>query len=167
MTQDDVQKWINVQNNDGDTPLHIAAKLGRLDVLEVLFKSPVFDETTRNFSGKTAEESSKNEKISAFFRVQKTRFNQKITTDLTFAIASHSVNDIISFFNGPSRANSYLNIGWFDINGPVDDNTENSLLHYAAIWESDPLMTWCLKNGADPNVRNKKGKKPIDVPSIH
>lgn len=60
--------WINSQNSDGDTPVHIAAKLGRLDSVEMLFKCPLIDETTRNYQSLTAEDIAKDDKVVLFLR---------------------------------------------------------------------------------------------------
>ena len=68
----------------------------------------------------------------------------------------------MDYFELHSRAKSYLHNGWFDINAPIDPVTEQGLLHYGAKWDDIFLLDWLLSNGADPNVTNKKGKKPID-----
>lgn len=51
---------------------------------------------------------------------------------------------------------------WFDINQPFTDQ-EDSLLHLSAQWEDSSLMDWALSNSADPNVKNKKQKRPFEV----
>ena len=66
-------------------------------------------------------------------------------------------------FDQNERALSYLNSGWIDINGPLEGQRERSLLHIAAKLESLELVSWGLKHGADPNVKDLKGKKPYDL----
>ena len=54
---------MNAQNEDGDTPLHLASKMGRADLVEVLLRSEKVDDTVRNKEGKTAEDVAKTEKV--------------------------------------------------------------------------------------------------------
>jgi ankyrin repeat protein len=53
-TQND---WIVIQNTpEKETPLHIASKLSRSDVVELLFQLPNVNDTIRDCNGHTAEE---------------------------------------------------------------------------------------------------------------
>jgi hypothetical protein len=53
--------------------------------------------------------------------------------------------------------------GWIDINGSLEAQTERSLLHLAAKTDNLELIAWGLKHGADPNVKDLKGRKPSDL----
>lgn len=60
--------WINTQNSpDRETPLHIASKLARLDVLELLFQIPNVNDTIRDAHGLTAADSAPNNKVAEIF----------------------------------------------------------------------------------------------------
>ena len=61
------------------------------------------------------------------------------------------------------RAQAYIKQGWIDINGPLELVHERSLLHLAAKADNLELVVWGLKYGADPNVSDKKGRKPSDL----
>lgn len=41
--------------------------------------------------------------------------------------------------------------------------TEHGFLHFATKNDDADLLTWALAKGADPNVKDKKGKKPIEL----
>lgn len=56
---------INAQNCDGNTPLHLAAKLGRQEIVDVLLSVDGIDDTIINVEGKTAIELSKTKQISS------------------------------------------------------------------------------------------------------
>jgi ankyrin repeat protein len=58
------------------------------------------------------------------------------------------------------RAKAFLKLGWIDINAPIDPETEGSILHYACKNENNELLQWALDNGADTDVKDKKGKLP-------
>jgi hypothetical protein len=66
-------------------------------------------------------------------------------------------------FEESQRGQAYLKLGWVDINGPLESQTERSLLHLAAKNESLELIAWGLKYGADPNVKDLKGRKPSEL----
>ncbi|KAJ8327421.1 hypothetical protein QVD99_008036 [Batrachochytrium dendrobatidis] len=156
--------WINMQNSpDGETPLHIASRLGRLDISDMLFRVPNIDDTIRNANGKTPVEMAKNDKVMELFEGHRTDFCNSIIT----AIQSHLLNGksqcVIDLFMNNDRARSYLALGWIDINAPIDTTTDQSILHFAAKNDDLILINWTLSQGADPNVKDKKGKKPLDL----
>ncbi len=68
-----------------------------------------------------------------------------------------------ALFERNERAQSYLKLGWIDINGSLEGESERSLLHLAAKADNLELIVWALKYGADPYVTDKKGKKPIEL----
>jgi hypothetical protein len=84
-----------------------------------------------------------------------------MTNDIYMHLSSASFD--YEFFKSGSRAYSYLTLGWFDINSPIESETERSILHFAAKNDDLELMEWAISHGADPNVTDKKGKKPADV----
>lgn len=60
--------WINAQNSpDRETPLHIASKLARLDVLELLFHIPNVNDTIRDANGATPANCAPNDSVAAIF----------------------------------------------------------------------------------------------------
>ena len=66
-----------------------------------------------------------------------------------------------------SRTRAYMSLGWIDINAPIEKDTEGSLLHIVAKRENGDLVDFLLKQGADPNVKDLKQRKPADVSSVH
>ena len=60
--------WINCQNSpERETPLHIASKLARVDVLELLFQIPNVNDTIRDAHGLLAEECAPTELVRDVF----------------------------------------------------------------------------------------------------
>jgi hypothetical protein len=68
-----------------------------------------------------------------------------------------------TLFESNLRAKCYLKEGWIDINASLDEKNERSILHLAAKSDNAELVVWCLKYGADPNVKDNKGKRPVDL----
>ena len=157
--------WINARNYpDGETPLHIASKLGRADVLELLFRVPTVNDTLRSSAGKTPEEVAKNSHIAEMFAKQRDDFCQFIQTQVKEFIDGQKSQAVIDLFDHNDRARSYLlNMGWIDINAPIDLTTDGCILHYAAKKDDLALVEWALSLGADPNVKDRRGKKPTEL----
>lgn len=62
--------WVNAKNNahgSGETPLHIASRLGRAEIVDLMLRVPSIDDTLRDAEGRVAEEVTKSEKVSELF----------------------------------------------------------------------------------------------------
>ena len=163
--------WINVQNSpDRQTPLHIASKLARTDILDLLFQIPSLNDTIRDSNGQTAQDLSPNAQVEAIFERYRSEFVTAMTAAMHNAAICGDHQRVELLFDQNDRALSYLhqgdtssNLGWIDINGSLEAQTERSLLHLAAKLDNLELIAWGLKHGADPNVKDLKGKKPVDL----
>jgi ankyrin repeat protein len=56
---------LNCQNADGNTPLHLAARLGRQEMVDCILSHPSVDDTLLNKDGKTGLDLSKTRQISS------------------------------------------------------------------------------------------------------
>ncbi|KAJ3182224.1 hypothetical protein HDU85_003266 [Gaertneriomyces sp. JEL0708] len=155
--------WINARNSDGETPLHVAARLGRTDIVEALFAVPGVDDTLPDNDGRTIDRVAKGERLAFLILTHRMHFAEKITRQIRTHLSTPSYQLIIDLFNADPRANAYLARGWFDINAPIDTEAEMSILHFAAKADDIVLVNWCLAKGADPGVKDRKGKKPVDL----
>ena len=171
-------QWIIALNSDLETPLHLSAKLNRFDILDALFSIESINDTQRDATNHLAIHHSKQEKIIHYLngnillnstskiRIiedKKHQFASLILQIVKEYIKEKDTKGLIIYFDTHERANAYLKIGWFDINLPIDSSTEEAILHYSAKWDDAELLNWALQNGADPNVKDKKGKKPFVV----
>lgn len=68
-------------------------------------------------------------------------------------------------FTESQRTRSYLANGWIDLNVSIDPtgSQQLSLLHLASKNNNLPLVDFLLKLGADPDVKDANGKKPLDL----
>ncbi|KAJ3096599.1 hypothetical protein HDU97_005751 [Phlyctochytrium planicorne] len=160
--------WINDQNQpDGETPLHLAAKAKNLETLDLLFRIEGIDDSVRNTQGRTAEDvvprnDLVSEKVIELFRRERADFINKTTEKLRSLVASRSTYALFDFVSKDRRLNGYVAAGYIDINAPLDAQSLITLLHYAAREDSAELVDWCVSKGADPEIKDKKGRKPID-----
>ena len=86
-----------------------------------------------------------------------------IMAALRNAVDAGDHNALDALFEKNERAQCYIKQGWIDINGPLESINERSLLHLAAKLDNLELVVWALKYGADPNVSDKKGRKPVEL----
>ena len=86
-----------------------------------------------------------------------------ITTALRNAVETGDHNALDDLFEKNERAQCYIKQGWIDINGPIEPVNERSLLHLASKCDNIELVMLALKYGADPNVSDKKGRKPAEL----
>ncbi|KAJ3000943.1 hypothetical protein HDV02_000012 [Globomyces sp. JEL0801] len=180
--------WINVQNlPDKETPLHIVSKLSRNpEILELLLQIPNVNDTLRDVNGHTAHELATDESLSQIFESKsfmvkniffnyrfilnitnhseyKQEFVDLIITSFKTALSSGDYQPLDQFFSRNLRAQEYLKLGWVDINASLNATSDRSLLHLAAKADNLELVVWAIKYGADPNVKDGKGRKPIEL----
>ncbi|KAI8817986.1 Oxysterol-binding protein-domain-containing protein [Fimicolochytrium jonesii] len=163
-----IPTWINSRAMPGgETPLHVAARLGRADVVEVLFKMRDVNDTVRDAHGRTADEVAKTERVAQLILAHRTQFANSTVSKVRHNVLKWSTKAVMETFQKSPRAEAYLSMGWIDINGPIDSDKELSLLHFAAQADDIELVEWALRHGADPGVKDRKGKKPVDLCPKH
>ncbi|KAI8847177.1 hypothetical protein BC829DRAFT_249973 [Chytridium lagenaria] len=161
--------WVNdLSSPDGDTPLHIAARMKNFEVLDILFRVEGIDDSIRNSAGKIPEEVVKRtdvaaEKVIELFRRSRLEFIHRTNEKLRACVAGRTTYALYDFLSRDRRVQGYYNARLIDINSPLDSLSDATLLHYAAKEDSAELVEWCLRKGADPEIKDRKGRKPIDL----
>ncbi|KAI9146593.1 Oxysterol-binding protein-domain-containing protein [Paraphysoderma sedebokerense] len=144
---------VNVVDERGETALHLAARNGRADLVEMLLKCSVIVTTIRNSEGKSAIDVAKNEDIRKKIQLHQASFAaQKTATMHKYASEPTESENLYKFFSDPRVA------ALVDINHQ-DSSTGETVLHQAAKRGDADLVRWCIKErGADPFIRDRKGK---------
>lgn len=135
-------------NDDGDTPLHKAAYVGRLDIV-VLLLAHGANLFTKNAKGKTPQDLSQStEIIDALLAAEATDMRRK--EDRFLRAARDGELDVVK---------ELLN----DIN-PVEinckDSSGNNALHWAAYRNHKEIVVYLLQNGIDSTVKNNQDQTP-------
>ncbi|KIK64054.1 hypothetical protein GYMLUDRAFT_40287 [Collybiopsis luxurians FD-317 M1] len=152
--------------NSGTTPLHLAASLGRAEVVEVLLEQEGIDDTRRDRQGRKIEDVAKGKEVSRVIRDSRTFLNASYRSLLHSYILSSSnpaspttsplspPEALLSLLSSPRV--SYINLSY------LDPTSGTSLLHEAAKHKDIRLCELVLKAGGDVFVRDNRGRAVFD-----
>ncbi|KAJ3160844.1 hypothetical protein HDU86_008204 [Geranomyces michiganensis] len=155
--------WANTQSaRDGESALHLASKLGRADIVEILFKIEGLSDHLRDGRGCTADQVAASDRVKQLIVDHRNEFAADVIAKVRNALTNGPAQAAIDAFELDPRAQAYLKLGWIGINDPINADTEQSFLHFAARSDNLMLVDWALENGADPAVKDRKGRKPSD-----
>ncbi|KAH3954131.1 hypothetical protein HBI56_049580 [Parastagonospora nodorum] len=153
---------INGRDRDGNTPLHLAATLGRAPVVRMLLEQPGINDSIINYNGQTPLDLARTPDIfqqlqlarSIFIDINVKKIQQLVTTgDMT------TLEQILQ----DARIKSTLDVNGGELaTDPVVVDAGGTLLHEAAKKKDVKLAQLLLLNGADPFRRDRKGKLPQD-----
>lgn len=138
----------------GTTPLHLAASIGRADVVNLLLEQEGIDDTLRDAHGRTCKDVARGKEVQKVLHDSKTLLTASFRSLLHHYIAS-------PLNQGPPQALLDL------LNSPrirlvdlsyLDPTTGRSLLHEAARRKDLTLINLSIKAGADVFVRDRRGK---------
>ena len=146
---------VNACNADGNTPLHLAAKLGRQDIVDCLLEMDGIDDTIVNEDGYTALEVAKTRQIANTIEYLRKLYISKQTKQMFDIIAHREVSLLKKVFE------SQRNRNLLDLNS--QDPHGNTILHLAAKRDSMEGVQLCLELGVDPFAKNGKGKLALEL----
>lgn len=148
---------INAQDHHGNTPLHLAASSGRLEVIKYLLSLPIINDTVANLDKKQPVELSKDLEVAQLMQFERAKFVEKLATQLREFFTKRDFENLEKLLVSNPRAAELL-----DING-ADPETGNTVLHEFILKDDLQMCDWILKHGGDPFKRDKRGKLPIDL----
>lgn len=148
---------INSQDPDGNTPLHLAALLSRLEVVKYLLSLPNINDTIVNLKKKQPVEVCKDLDIAQLMQFERAKFVESVAVALRNYFSKRDFDNLENLLVSNPRASELL-----DING-ADPETGNTVLHEFIMKEDLQMCDWILKHGGDPFKRDKRGKLPIDL----
>lgn len=160
-TGDDLD--INARDREGNTPLHLAAQLGRATVVRELLDRPVINDTILNYRGQTALDVARTPEIFQQLQLARSLFLDTRTKEIQELIRQGAYEKLERLLEQPRVQ------GCVDVNGLelVTDSetiqTGGTLLHEGARKKDTQLLQILLMRGADPFRRDKKGRLPQDV----
>lgn len=153
---------INGRDRDGNTPLHLAATLGRTPVVRMLLDQPNINDSITNYHGQTPLDLARTPEIFQQLQLARSIFIDTNVKKIQQLVATGDMPTIEKLLQDPRIKNT------LDVNGgelatdPVVVDAGGTLLHEAAKRKDVKLAQILLLNGADPFRRDRKGKLPQD-----
>lgn len=147
---------INKQDQDGNTPLHLAAFQSRGDVVTLLMAHPDINDCILNDAHLQPIEMCKNLNIVQMMQVARANYVAEIAQEFRQAFNNRDIDHLNSILANPR------NQELLDING-MEPETGDTVLHEFVKKRDILLCRWILDHGGDPFKRDSRGKLPIDL----
>jgi ankyrin repeat protein len=154
---------INSRDRDGNTPLHIAAQLGRGPLVRELLNRPSINDSIVNYRGQTALDMARTPEIFQQLQLARSLFIDSKNQEIQNLISNADYKNLEALLEEP-RVEGIMDVNSYEL--VTDQTTSQSggtLLHEGARNKDAQLIEILLTHGADPFRRDKKGKLPQDV----
>ncbi|KAJ5605090.1 hypothetical protein N7510_010244 [Penicillium lagena] len=154
---------INARDRDGNTPLHLAAQLGRVPLVRDLLSRSSVNDAIINYRGQMALDVARTPEIFQQLQLSRSLFIDSKTQEIQALIAKRDYENLEKLLEEP-RVEGIMDVNSQEL---VTDRTTlqsgGTLLHEGARNKDGQLIQILLTHGADPFRRDKKGKLPQDV----
>ncbi|GJJ73310.1 oxysterol-binding protein 1 [Entomortierella parvispora] len=147
---------LNARDHHGYTALHLASSMGRLDVVKLLLSKNDVNDGILDHKGKSAFDVASTPEVRVVLKAHRTEYLSHATTLMHQFAESGDLASLIGLFDHP-RASFVLNISH------QDTETGSTILHSASRRKDMSMVQWCLDQGIDTLLRDKKGKTAADV----
>ncbi|KAF9442720.1 hypothetical protein P691DRAFT_846150 [Macrolepiota fuliginosa MF-IS2] len=142
----------------GTTALHLAAALGRPEIVNLLLEQEGIDDNLRDAQGRTCRDVAKGREVVKAINDSRSFLNASYRSLLRSYILSPvsepPSSALIQLLESPRAA--FVDLSY------LDDDTGSSLLHEAARRKDLRLIELAVRAGADVFVRNRRGKTPYE-----
>ncbi|KAG6906987.1 hypothetical protein DXG01_011063 [Tephrocybe rancida] len=140
----------------GTTPLHLAASLGRLEIVQMLLEQEGIDDTLRDVHGRSVREVAKGKDVLKALQDAQTLLNATYRSLLHAYLltppAAPPPQALLTLLGSPRARTLDL--------ACLDDATGAALLHEAARRRDLRLIELAVRAGADVFVRDRRGRLP-------
>ena len=154
---------INEQDREGNTPLHLAAMLGRPTAVQALLQEKDINDSMANYQGQTPLDLARTPEIFQLLQLARSIFVDRKVKEMQ-ALFSNADYDGLEKLLEDSRVEGSIDVNSPDlVTDPTTVQNGGTLLHQAARNRDLQLIQLLLLHGADPFRRDRGGKLPQDV----
>lgn len=154
---------INTRDKDGNTPLHVAASLGRAPTLRLLLQQKDVNDTLHNYDGQTPLDLAKTPEVFQQLQLAKSMYIDSHVKQMQKLVADAEYDKIEELLMD-EHFKSAIDVDRDELaTDPSITESGGTLLHEASKKKDHKLIQILLLNGADPFRRDRKGKLPQDV----
>ncbi|KAJ5496343.1 ATP12 ATPase F1F0-assembly protein [Penicillium fimorum] len=148
---------INSRDRDGNTPLHIAAQLGRGPLVRELLNRPSINDSIVNYRGQTALDLARTPEIFQQLQLARSLFIDSKNQEIQALIARSDYKGLEALLEEP-RVEGIMDVNSYDlVTDPTTAQSGGTLLHEGARNKDAQLIEILLTHGADPFRRDKRG----------
>lgn len=148
---------INGKDDEGNTPLHLAALQSRTNVIQFLLEQRGIDETLANDDGLLPIDLCKNLNVAEMMQTLRTKYISKVINQTEEAFGRKDFKFLEQVYNEP-RNHDFMDINHIDPSDPG-----NSALHKYVIKNDVDTCRWLLSAGANPLLKNAQGLSALDI----
>lgn len=147
---------INIQDNEGNTPLHLATASSRYEIVNFLMNLPGINDCILNNGAVQAIELTDDLAIIQLMSDLRTKFVEIHSNELRKLFEKRNFDKLLDLLSNQRI------IELLDING-VDPITGDGVLHEFVKKDDTQMCKFILEHGGDPFKRNVLGKLPVDL----
>lgn len=162
--EDGIALDLNAQDENGNTPLHLAALQSRSDVIKLLLDEPDINEIIPNNDGALPFEICKNINIVQMMQNRRSTYMTRTVKEVSDQFKKRNIARLDELFSNPRNAD-FLNAGFLN-RYPATNCTSGLtphtyLLHHYITLEDVDMCEWLLAHGANPMLKNDDGDTAI------
>ena len=153
---------VDAQDKDGNGALHLAAILGRAELVQLLLDHKA-DTSMLNYQGQTALDVARTPEIFQLLQLDRAMVTEKQIAKIHSLIRQGDYDGFEALLEN-SQITKIIDVNAMELASELSTvESGGTLLHEAARKKDVKLVQLLLLNGADPFRRDKKGRLPKDV----
>ena len=159
----DIDVNINARDKDGNTALHLAADLGRSQIVRALLEQTGINDSLINHQGQAPLDLARNADIAQQLRLARSLYADSVSSEIRRLVSIRGYGALEKIFVD-AHVQAVLDLNAIELATEASTvQSGGTLLHEAARKRDTRLIELLLLNGADPFCCDHRGRLPQDV----